>query len=184
MFRPDGDGYYLKGFGEAGHVTARGAIGLRDLYRLVQTPGVPVLMIELDAGPGVERLPGDAQSRQAVGDGQTFADIDAKRRQLKADIETADSDMDRSELQAELDTLEAEAIKMQGINGQARDLNNPLDKLRPKLHKRIVTACDAMRDNAKLPKLAEHLRLAVSSESGCMVYRPAVEGLTWNVTKL
>ena len=68
VFRPDGDGYHLKGFGENGHVTAKGAKGLRDLYRLVQTPGVPVPMLELDAGLGAERLPGDAQSRQAVGD--------------------------------------------------------------------------------------------------------------------
>ena len=96
----------------------------------------------------------------------------------------ADSELERDELQSKLDTLEAEAAKMRGIKGKARDVNNPLDKLRPKLLKRKETACDAMRDNAKLPKLAEHLRLAVSSESGCMVYRPAVEGLTWNVTKL
>lgn len=184
VFRPDGDGYYLKGFGESGRISARDAIGLHDLFRLVQTPGVPVTMVELDAGPGVERLPGDTQSRQLVGDGQTFADIKSTRRQLLADIANADSDLERSELQGQLDRLEEAAKKMKGRNGKARDLNNPLDKLRPKLLKRIATARNAMRDNAKLPSLAEHFWLTVSSKAGCMVYRPAVEGLRWNVTKL
>ncbi len=183
VFRPDGDGYFLSGFGESGHVTAKGAKGLHDLFRLVQTPGVPVPMLKLDAGPGVERAEGDWRSPQPVADGVTIKQLAAKRNQLKADIESAGSDMERSELETELAELEKTAKGMSGLNGTPRDLNNPLDRLRPKLLKRISTAGKKLRE-ANLDKLAEHFGPAVTSESGCMVYRPAVEGLTWNVTKV
>lgn len=183
VFRPDGDGYFLNGFGESGHFTTKGAKGLHDLFRLVQTPGVPVPMLEIDSGPGVERAEGDGRSRQLVADGETFKQLAAKRKQLKADIESAGSDMERGELEAELAKLEETAKGMKGLKGKPRDLNNPLDKLRPKLLKRISTAGDRLRE-ANLNKLADHFGLTVSSESGCLVYRPAIDGLTWNVAKL
>ncbi len=182
VFRPDGDGYYLTGFGEAGHVTAKGAKGLHDLYRLVQTPGVPVPMIELDAGPGVERLPGDAQSRQPIGDGRTFADIAAKRRQLMADIEAADSDLERDELQTELGKLETEAKKMKGINGKARDLNNANNRLRSNIHGRIATACERMKE-CQLPRLADHFANTCSADGAFYIYAPGTHDMGWDTAK-
>ena len=182
-FRPNGDGYYIKGFGQSGHVTAKGAKGLHDLFRLVQTPGVLVPMLELHAGPGVERAEGDGQSHQPVADGETLKQLAAKRKQLKADIESAGSDMERNELETELAAVEAAAKGMRGLDGKPRDMNNPLDKLRPKLLKRISTAVRQLRE-ANLDRLADDFDSAVTSEAGCLVYRPAVEGLTWNVTNL
>lgn len=183
VFRPDGDGYFIKGLGESGNFSARGAKGLRDLFRLVQSPGVPVPMLEFDAGPGVRQAEGDGRSIQPVADGETFKQLATERRQLKADIEAAESNMERDELQEKLSKLESAAKAMTGLNGNPRDINNLLDKLRPKLLKRISAAVNKLRE-ASLTKLADHFDWAVSSESGCMVYRPAVEGLTWIVTKL
>ena len=140
VFRPDGDGYFVRGFGEQGHVTAKGAKGLHDIFRLVQSPGVPVPMLELDAGVGTQQLDGDSHSQQPVADSKTRQDITAKRKQLQADIDNADTEVERNESRAELETLDAEAVKLFGLAGKPRDLNNPNDQLRPKLLKRKTTA--------------------------------------------
>ncbi len=179
VFRPDGDGYFLKGFGEEGHVSK--SKGMDDLFRLVQTPGIAVLMLELDAGPGVKRAEGDGSSRQPVADAKTFQQVTAKRDELKADIESAESEMEREELQAELDKLEASARAMKGLGGTSRDINNPTDKLRPKIAGRIETA---RRNIAKaMPEMGKHFDLTISSETGCYLYSAGVPNLQWDVSK-
>lgn len=178
VFRPDGDGYFLKGFGEQGHFTAKGAKGLHDLFRLVQTPRVPVPMLELDAGPGVNRAEGDGQSRQPVADGETFKQLAAKRKQLKADIASAGSDMERAELETELAELDETAKRMRGLNGKPRDLNNPNDGLRSTIHKRLKRVYDKLRK--RMPRLVEHFDLSCGASDGdCFVYKPAALKMTW-----
>jgi hypothetical protein len=178
-FQPDGDGYFIRGFGEHGHVTAKGARGLHDIFRLVQQLNVPVPMLELDAGAGSNRLDGDSHSQQPVADSKTRRDITAKRTQLRADIENADSDLERDELRAELETLEAEAKKMFALRGKARDLNNPNDGLRAKLLARKKRACKTMKDSG-LSKLAEYLDSSIVSAGACLVYRSATPNITWH----
>jgi len=177
-FRPDGDGYFIRGFGEKGHVTAKGAKGLHDIFRVVQSPGVPVPMLELDAGAGTKQLDGDSRSEQPVANSETRQDITAKRRQLQADIENADTDFERDESRKELETLEREAAKLFGLTGKARDLNNPNDRLRAKLLGRKTRACKQMKDNG-LSELAELFDLAVVSEGDCLVYRSATPNIAW-----
>ncbi len=187
VFRPDGDGYFLKGFGESGHVTAKGAKGLCDLFRLVQTPGKPVPMLELDAGPGVERAEGDGRSRQPIADGVTFQQLAAKRKQLKADIananpNTPDGQLELAETQAELDRVEVAAKGLKGLNGTPRDLNNPNNRRRSNIHGRIETACKKLKD-AQLSRLADHFALTCSAEGAFYVYTPGIPNLTWNTTE-
>ena len=181
-FRPSGDGYFIRGFGESGHFTARGAKGLHDLYRLVQTPSIPVSMLELDAGRGVKRQPGDAQSRQAVGDGGTFADIKAKWTQLKADINEADSELERRELQEQLNQLEKATKAMRGLKGNPRDINNSNDKNRSRIHDRIETACKAIT-NASCKQLATHFKDNCSAEGQCYVYKTGIADMKWDTER-
>lgn len=186
VFRPDGDGYFLKGFGKQGHVS--GLKGLDDLFRLVQTPGVPVLMLQLSAGLGEKPTEGDERSRQPVADREAMEQLAAKRKQLLADIENIEptdpsSDMERSELQAKLDLLNNAVRSMTGLRGKPRDINNLLDRLRPKLTNRIKTVYRKLRKE-NLKKLADHFEATVSSESDCFVYRPGLENLTWDITQL
>jgi hypothetical protein len=182
VFRPDGDGYFLRGFGEEGHVTATGAKGLHDIFLLVQSADGLVPMIELDAGPGARRLAGDLQTKQPIANRQTRDDITTKRRGLQADIASADTELERSELQAELEKLEAEAAKMFGLNGKSRDLNNPINRLRPTLLKRKKTACNLLR-NRNLTELGDHFDLAIGSEGSCLAYRPEIKNIVWDTTK-
>ena len=181
VFRPDGDGYFLRGFCEEGHVTSKGAIGLHDIFRLVQSPGVPVPMLELDAGPGTQRRSGDSQSKQPIADSQTREDIAQKRSELLAAIERADSELERQELQEELESLETEAAKLFGLNGEPRDVNNPNNKLRPKIHGRIRDACQKLKtcQPKPFPLMAEHFELAIGAEGACFTYTPGIPNLHW-----
>lgn len=178
-FRPDGDGYFVRGFGQQGHFTAKGAKGLHDIFRLVQSPRVPVPMLELDVEAGTKKLDGDSHSRQPVADSKTRQEIATKRRQLLADIESAEADIERDELRAELETLEAGAKKMYGLVGKARDLNNPNDRLRAKLLVRVKRACKTMKDGG-LAELAMHFELSIVSAGACLVYRSSTPDITWN----
>lgn len=181
VFRKDGDGYFLKGFGEQGQVSASRAKGLHDLFQIVQTPGVPVPMMELNVRQGEKRTEGDGRSRQPVADSKTFEQIKTKRRELKSDIEAAKSDLERNELQGELDQLESAARGMTGIKGKSRDINNPLDRLRPKFIGRLATAIARIRER-QLPSLANHFENTVTTEAGGLLYSPGVPNLSWDAS--
>jgi len=178
-FQPDGDGYFVRGLGKQGHFTAKGAKGLHDIFRLVKSPGVLTPMLELDAEAGTIRLDGDSHNPQPVANSKTRQDIAAKRRELRADIDNADTDLERDESRAELETLEAEAKKMFGLAGKARDLNNPNDRLRPKLLARKTRACKQIK-NSGLSELAGHLDLSIVSDGDCLVYRSTIPNIAWD----
>ncbi len=181
VFRPDGDGYFLRGFGEEGHVSANRVIGLHDIFRLVQSAGKPVPMLELVAGTGTERPVGDSQSIQPVANSQTRDDITAKRRGLKADIERADTELERTELQEELNRLETDAAKLFGLKGKPRDVNNPNNRLRPKIHGRIKDACKKLKTckPKPFPMIADHFELTIGADGACMKYSPSIPNLLW-----
>jgi hypothetical protein len=183
VFYPDGDGYFLRGFGQEGHVSATRAKGLHDLYGLIQHPDKPVLMLVLDAAPGDKSDELSNRSRQPVADDQTFKQMASARKRLQARIAEAEYDAEREKLEAELFELERTAVSMYGINGNSRDLNDPTSRLRPKILKRLRTAYTYLR-NANLDELAKHFEIAVSSVSNSIVYRPANDEMIWKVEKL
>ena len=180
-FRRDGDGYFLRGFGEEGHVTATGATGLHDIFRLVQSAGTLVPMVELNGGSGIERLNGDSHSRQDAANQQTRKDIAARRRQLKEDIENADSDLEKSELQDQLEKLDTEAKKLWGLEGKPRDLNNPINNSRSRIHGRMKKAWQRLKTCTPkpFPLLGEHFALSIEARGPCFKYTPPIPGHRW-----
>lgn len=183
VFRPDGDGYFLRGFGEEGHFSVNGAKGLHDLFRLIQSPGVPVPMLELEAGRGVKQAEGDGRSRQPIADAETLKQISDKRNELIAEIESAENYLERDELQAELDKLETSASKLVGLNGKSRNLNaNNLNRMKSNISGRIKTACKNIEPS--FPKLAQHFRDTTGSvDAAFYSYTPAFPDLKWDTDK-
>ena len=179
IFRPDGNGYYLEGFGESGHF--KSLKGMADLFRLVQSPGEGVLLLELDAGPGMTRAAGDGHSKQYVYDQKAFEQIKTAWNQLKTDIEGAESEIERDELAKKLKQLEAEFFKDGRAGGRSRDLNDANNKLRPKIAGRITTACEAMTNAVKpCPELAKHFMDACRAEGAFYKYSPGITGMKWD----
>ena len=92
----------------------------------------------------------------------------------------AEGDPDsRLALQAQIDELLGFYSKAVGLGGKSRDLNNPFDKLRPKVWGRINRVIKAFRSaQPPLIELADHLEAAISNESGAFVYRSPVK-ISW-----
>lgn len=186
VFRPDGNGYFIRGLGEEGHVTAKGAKGLHDIFRVIQSPGVPVPMLELDAGGGTVRLEGDRHSKQLATHEMTLDEIRAKRNEFSQQIAESTDPNEQSELVGQLKDFEETVKGLFGKRGRTgkrtiRDLNNPNDKLRSRIHKRIRDACDSL-ENSKpksFPKLAEHFRLTICAAGAGMRYSPGVPDMRW-----
>lgn len=177
VFRPDGNGYFIKRFDESGHFSMKGTKGLHDLFKLIQVPDIGILMTDLD-GVGTQQSKKDPHSRQPVADGETFNQIAAERKRHQMDLENADNDLDRTELQQKIEKLDAAAMQLKGIKGKPRDLNNPFNKLRPKIFDRIKTAINEIRPT--MPAAAEHFDLAIKSESGRFIYSPDDPNVKWD----
>ena len=185
VFRPDGDGYFIKGFGEQGHFSAKGAKGLHDLYRVFQSPGFRVPMLELDAGPGVTQAEGDERSNQPMLDHDGFKNIAEKLRRLRVDIDgidstSPDSDMERGELVTKRDELLAELNKVRGKGGKVRDLNaSDLNRMKSNISGRIKTVCKQIEK--RYPLLSKHFRDTTGAVNGVFyVYTPGVPDMRWD----
>jgi len=183
VFAPDGDGYYIRGFGEQGHV--RKLKGLDIIYQLIQTPGRLTSMYQLDGSDKVDRLGYDAYSRQPTVDREAQGAIWDSLRQSKRDLERAKAEnntVEATHCQEEIDKLTRTLKTSIGIAGVPRDLNNPINKLRPKLSGALNRAYDALKA-AAMPQLAEHFDRNISSESGAFVYKPAGLASGWTTNK-
>ncbi len=185
IFRPDGDGYFIKGFGESGNFITRGAKGWRDLYRLVQTPGVKVRMTELEAGESVNRAAGDQRSIQPVLDGLGFQNVTQELRRLQADIESIDptspaSGMEREELERDRDGLTSELNKVRGMGGKVRDLNaSDLNRMKSNISGRIKTVCKQIEK--RYPLLSQYFRDTTGAvDAAFYSYTPGVPNMGWD----
>lgn len=177
VFRPVRNGYELRWRGESGHVPANRAIGLHDFYQVVNLRS-PIPLDELGAGPKVN----DPHSKQLIATGADLSRMEKEGRRLMADIEVAESDLERCELQTKVDDLTTAIKAMKGLNGKPRDMNNHLDKIRPKVLDRKKTAVARIREHG-LPDLADHFDLAINTKEGCLVYEPAFE-VTWDTSPI
>jgi hypothetical protein len=173
LFAPSGNGYFIAGFGESGHLARYK--GLADIARLIRTPGKPVPMLDL-IGADLKSK-NDRRSRQPAVDGPGLQKILAQLDEHRADLEkaqAANSSVEADVAQAEIEKLESTLAAVMGKQGKARDLNNLVDQLRPRIHARIKAVVKAMRQGPlPMPKLAQHFELSIGSESGAFVYRPA-----------
>jgi len=183
LFAPDGDAYSIRGFGEQGHV--RKLKGCNIIWRLIQTPGKPASIYELDGAAKDNRLRGDRYSRQPTLDQEALREIWECLCHSRADLERAKSEnntVEAEHCQAEIDRLTITLKNSTAIAGVPRDLNNPIDKLRPKLSGALSRAINALMV-AGMPHLAEHFHQGISSESGEFVYKPAGVAINWTTTK-
>jgi hypothetical protein len=172
-FASSGTGYYIAGFGEAGHLQKYK--GLAHIARLIKSPGQPVPMFEL-VGPD-EALAADSRSQQPILDVKALAEIRAQLKDLQADLERAKGEgkaVDADMTQKEIDRLESRLRSEHGLGTRVRDLNNLFEKLRPRIHGRLTTVYKAMRKaEPSMKRLAEHFQLAISAEGGsAYIYRP------------
>ncbi len=179
IFRPDGNGYYVEGFGESGHYQQ--LKGLADLWRLVQSPRVGVSMLELDAGPGAIRAAGDGRSRQPIMESDELRQLNTDRKRYQTEVDEAENDIERADSQEKLDGCIEAIRRVTGLNGKSRDLNNPNDNLRAKIAGRIATACNTMQTNC--PQLAQHFGDTCSANGALYVYSPGIAGVGWDTSK-
>jgi hypothetical protein len=179
-FAPSGDGYFVAGFGESGHLS--GYKGLSDIARLIKTPGEPVPMLDLE-GAG-QQLKRDRRSRQPAVDAPGLQQIAGQLKELKADLERALAEKNTVEADAarsQIEQLEASRASAMGVGGKMRDLNDLYNRLRPKIHGRLQTVYNAMREaDPPMKQLADHFELSISCEGGSgFVYRPVGTPPPW-----
>jgi hypothetical protein len=184
LFVPDGDGYFVSGFGESGHLSMKK--GLVVIARLIATPGDPVSMLTLD-GAG-QQARDDRRTPQPALDAESLRQAHNKLQELRADLDKAKETKNTVEIDQanrQIEEINATVRAAMGRAGKARDLNNPFDRMRAKIHGQLQTAYGAMRDaNPPMPKLAKHLETSISSESGTdFAYRPAGNSPAWKFEK-
>ncbi|HUY32964.1 MAG TPA: hypothetical protein VMV69_09300 [Pirellulales bacterium] len=174
VLRLDGGTYFIAGFGERGHLPK--LKGFAQLAKLVASPGIPIPMLELSGANLDQRIVNDQQSRQATLDATAKKEADKQLRELGADIEQAMKDNDLAELgrlQQEHDDLVTHLTTATGIGGKDRDMNNPLDKLRPRIFGTLGTAYKKLRSSKPpMKELADHFESSISSEGPTFIYRP------------
>jgi hypothetical protein len=181
VFEHTGNIYRIIGFGESGLV--KSLLGFDYIQRLIAAPRQPIAMLELAGSATDPRIVTDQRTRQPVLDKEAKDRLSREYAELKAELERAQDNNDLGEterLQTELAALEEQMRAATGIRGRPRDLNNPLDTLRANIHGALKRAYELLRKSAPpMAKLAEHFEASISSESGCFIYRPAAQEITW-----
>jgi hypothetical protein len=180
IFAPSGNGYFVAGFGESGHLS--GYKGLSDIARLIETPGKAVSMLDLEVAD--LQLRSDRRSRQPSLDMMELQEVEERLRELRADLDRAQKENNSvmaDSTRAQIEQLESSLSSAKGLGRKVRDLNNHHDKLRPKIHGRLRTVYEAMQKaDPPMNRLAEHFELSISCEGGSgFVYRPAGNRPPW-----
>jgi hypothetical protein len=180
LFAPSGNGYFIKGFGEYGHLG--GYKGLDVIARLIRTPGELVSMLELVGAD--DRTKADRRSPQRVLDADAKKKIREELQERRADLEQArkkNNTVEADLAEADVEKLQQQLLQAEGLHGKDRDLNNPFEKLRPQIHGQLKTVYKAMRKaDPQMTRLAEHFDLSISSEGGTgFIYRPAAGSPPW-----
>lgn len=187
VFAPDGDGYWIKGFGQSGHFTRKGAKGFDYIAQLIRNPGVPVVMGTL-VGPGdtISKSPEDGLTERSGWGYQPAMDpdgrslVEKKLQELLADREEARKDGNQlllEEIENEIAEIERPFRAAFGKYGVAQDLNSDANKLRPSINRALNRACEKL-EKAGMVELAKHFRITISARYETYVYEPT-EPITW-----
>ncbi len=179
VFARQGDGWYIRGFGESGFV--RNLKGFANLARLIRSPGEPVSMRELTGMQDDARLNADRQTPQPALDEQSLREIRDELAERQADLQEAKDENNTVEAdlaQADTDRLKESLGSALGKGGKVRDLNNPNEQMRPTILTNLRRAYKRLKESS-MTMLAEHFESSVTSESGACVYRPAGDHPTW-----
>ena len=171
VFRFDGRVWTLTYGGRTVHMPD--AKGLRDLHRLLGSPGTPIPAVALQAPEGGEAV---AAARRMGGDEV----LDERAREgYRRRLEVLDEEIDRAaargddrraaEYDRERAALLEELRAAAGLAGRTRRLGDEAERARKAVTARIR---DTLRRlDRHHPELAGHLRASVSTGSSCL-YRP------------
>lgn len=192
VFAPSGDGYFIRGFGESGNISAKACKGLHQIFMLVQSPGLPVAMTDLMSAGEHRRdisqlrqrsrqvLPAEVQkgtSRQPSVTREGRDAIASELQRTNAELEAAlnagdavEADICREHIKQVSATLRA----MLGKGRRARDVNSVANKLRPSIRRALNRAYDNMRESKPpMRQLADHFEPLISAEGEGFVYEAA-----------
>jgi hypothetical protein len=183
IFAPEGDGYYVAGFGESGHVTR--LKGFDIIAQLVRTPSQTVTMLELTGAAADERIGADQRSRQEALDLRALREIRDRLAERREDYENAKAEnntVERDLAEKEIEELKSNLQKATGLAGRSRDMNSQIDRLRPTIHGNLNTAYKRLRSaTPPMVQLADHFEQTISSEGGAFIYSPA-SPIAWSST--
>jgi hypothetical protein len=174
MFARDGNGFWVTGCGESGHVN--GLVGFRHIESLLQQAGKPTSMVTLVGGGGADESQMGPQSRQPAVD---KVGRDRIRKQLReydeqiAEAERSGRAGEVAMLRGEKEALSKSLLADLGLGGQPRDINSRVGKLRPRIHAALRRAYAALRKSQPpLSRLADHFELNIRSEGAAFIYAP------------
>jgi hypothetical protein len=172
----DGSFYHVEWSGESGRVSSD-LIGMKQLCRLIQTPGESVAMLALVGAGSDERIRNDMRSVQPAMTPEARAMAKQQVDDLKDEHQLASDTGNQPEmkrLQNEIDRIVTEVGRATGFGGRDRDLNNRGNKLRVRIAGTLATAYGKLRA-VGLPKAAEHFSLTISADGTGKgyVYSPA-----------
>jgi hypothetical protein len=175
VFTRSGDGYFVSVPKGKGYFA--GLKGFGQILQLILAPDGTVPMRLLVSDADVPLAFRDLRSRQPTIDSKGFEQIRAYRQELQVDLAKATKDNDlpaKERIQAELQKLNETVVASMGLGNTPRDLNNELDKLRPRIHASLRRAYETLRKGEPpLNDLADHFERSIFSENGCFVYRPS-----------
>jgi hypothetical protein len=184
VFRRDGDGWFIKAFGERGHFP--GLVGLERLARLVKAAGRPVPMTELVSGGDPKKRVSATEAAAAglASDGTSFEPlvdeqaVEALKKEIK---ETAVAicqaekvgDVTQAEIyRNQLAKLEGQYKAVTRPGGKPRKFRTEIDRLRPAIHQSISRACQRLR-KAGMKNTAAHFEVSYRAEGNGFIYSPS-----------
>ncbi|MFT5328022.1 MAG: hypothetical protein ACI8P0_005929 [Planctomycetaceae bacterium] len=188
-FIRQGDGYFIEAFGESGQFSSRGAKGLHDIHRILQSAGEPVLMTELDESVLVQ---GD---RQDATDQETIDDAEREMSRLAIEIKEAKSEAEKDESREQFDKLADYISSTTGVAGKPRNINDKeLQKLRTRIRNRLAAIFGRKGRGTgqikpgilsdEMPKTAKHFydAVTVGDDSITFIYRPGGKPPEWETS--
>jgi hypothetical protein len=176
--RRDGRIWHLRWRGQA--ATVPDSKGMRDLARLLSSPGREVHVFDLVEAAGGPAVRADAGNAGPHLDGEARDAYRMRLAELEDDLRRAEDDADLGQaaaLREERDFIAAELAAAFGLGGRERLAGDRHERARKAVAMRIRTALRAIGEVH--PALGRHLQASVATGRFC-VYRPE-QPVEWHV---
>jgi hypothetical protein len=183
VFALEGDVFRIEGFAKRGHF--KRSVGLQRIWRLLQTPGKAVGMVELSGANGSTQIAADAQSRQPVMDAKGKKNARVAIEKLRRERDEAISSGNNAEVErcdTDIEKIISELTRATGIGGKDRDLDTVLERQRTKIRQSISDACEKLAAAAPpMTDLAKHFNRNIAPDgSGTgYIYQPGRDFPQW-----
>ena len=154
VFRRDGDGWFIRGFGEEGHFSD--IVGFQYIHKLLQSPGKSIGTVSLLTDGQEILIPGSDDIIDAEG----LKEIDKKFKDIQYRREEAERNNDIGlcqQLDEEKERLRNHVQPVLGIDGRSRKMPNLLQKVQSAVSMARLRALEKLKDNG-LDKLAQYLK--------------------------